>query len=111
MIPSILFTIFQTPSSCLPENMGSVLLLLGQQTSYLQHIIMQVTTREDVCTNFENISTHVIGLAIMTARFRWSFGPVFARLDEVVMQVPGMQREDFFRAIWKALSEEVTDIR
>jgi hypothetical protein len=53
----------------------------------------------------------VIGLAIMTARFRWSFGPVFARLDEVVMQVPGLQREDFFRAIWKALAEEVTDIR
>jgi hypothetical protein len=100
LIPSILFTIFQTPSSCLPENMGSVLLLLGQQTSYLQHIIMQVTTREDVCTNFENISTHVIGLAIMTARFRWSFVPV-----------PGVQREDFFRAIWKALAEEVTDIR
>ena len=47
----------------------------------------------------------------MTARFSWFFGPVFTRLDEVVMQVPGLQREDFFRAIWKALAEEVTDIR
>ena len=53
----------------------------------------------------------MIGLALMSARFRWSFGPVFDRLDEVVMQVPGVQREDFFRAIWKSLAEEVTDIR
>ena len=114
LVPSILFTIFQTPSPWLPENVGSVLLLLGHQTCYLylQQTIRQVITREDVCTNcFKSISVAVIGLALMSARFRWSFGPVFDRLDEVVMQVPGVQREDFFRAIWKALAEEVTDIR
>ena len=47
----------------------------------------------------------------MTASFRWSFSPVFSRLDEVIMQVPGVQRENLLTAIWKALAEEVTDIR
>jgi hypothetical protein len=68
MIPSILFTIFQTPSSWLPKKVGSVLLLLGHQICYLylQHTIMLVTTREGVCTNcFRNISTAVIGLAVI----------------------------------------------
>jgi hypothetical protein len=110
VVPSILFTSFQTPSPWLPENVGSVLLLLGNQTCYLylQQTIRHITIREDVCTNcFKSISTAVIGLALMSARFGWSFGPMFDRLDEEVMQVPGVQREDFFRA----LAEEVTDIR
>jgi hypothetical protein len=114
MLPSLLSSIFQTPSPWLPENVGSVLLLLDHQTCYLylQHTVSQVTTRDDVCTNcFKTVSTAVIGLALMTARFRWSFCQVFARLEEVVMQVPGKHREDMFRALWKALAEEVTDLR
>ena len=114
MIPSILSFIFQTPSPWLPENVGSVLLLLGHQTSflYLQHSVSQVTSRTDVCTNcFKNISTAIIGQALMTARFRWSFSPMFSRLEEVIMQVPAVQRENLLTAIWKALAEEVTDIR
>ena len=47
----------------------------------------------------------------MSARFRWSFSPVFARLEDVVRQVPSQQRESFFKAVWGALAEEVTDIR
>ena len=47
----------------------------------------------------------------MTARFRWSFAPMLARMEEVIMRVPGEHRGDILRAIWKALAEEVTDIR
>jgi len=55
----------------------------------------QVPTREDVCTHF-------FKSILMSARFRWSFGPVFDGLNEVVMQMPGVQRENFLRANWKA---------
>eukprot|EP00092_Neocalanus_flemingeri_P015145 GFUD01016362.1.p1 GENE.GFUD01016362.1~~GFUD01016362.1.p1 ORF type:complete len:470 (-),score=202.14 GFUD01016362.1:265-1485(-) len=114
MLPSLLFSIFQTPSPWLPENVGSVLLLLGHQTChlYLQHTVRQVATRDDVCTNcFKSVSTAVTGLALMTARSRRSFGPVFARLEEVIMHVPGQHRENLFKALWGALAEEVTDLR
>jgi len=47
----------------------------------------------------------------MTARFRWSFAPMLARMEEVVMRVSVEHRGDILRAIWKALAEEVADIR
>ena len=105
---------FDTPSPWLPENVGSVLLLLIQKTYqiYLQHIVRQVTTK-DVCTTctLKHVSTAVTGLALMTARFRTPFGQVMDRLAEVVRQVPSMQREDLFRSLWKYLAEEVADLR
>ena len=114
MVPSILSSMFSIPSPWLPENVGSVLLLLGQDAChlYLQHSIRQATTRE-VCTSctYKPVSTAVIGLALMSARFRWSFTHVFDRLEEVIGQVLGVQREELFRALWKSLADEVTDIR
>ena len=114
MVPSILSSIFHTPSHWLPENVGSVLLLLGHSSCsiYLEHLLDKVLKRADVCTNcFKDISTAITGLALMTARFRWSFAPMLARMEEVIMRVPGEHRGDILRAIWKALAEEVTDIR
>ena len=114
MFPSILSSMFSIPSPWLPENVGSVLLLLGQDTChlYLQHSIRQSTTRE-VCTSctYKPVSTAFIGLALMSARFRWSFTPMFDRLEEVVRQVHSVQKEELFRALWKSLADEVTDIR
>ena len=114
LMPSILSSIFHIPSPWLPENVGSVLLLLGHNTCsiYLEHLLNKVITRNDVCTNcFKDVSTAITGLALMTARFRWSFAPMLARMEEVVMRVPGEHRGDILRAIWKALAEEVADIR
>ena len=114
MIPTILSSVFSSPSPWLPENVGSVLLLLGYDVCflYLQHLINKLANRCDMCTNcFKDISVAIIGLALMTARFRWSFAPVIARMEEVIMQVSPQYREDMLRAIWKALAEEVTDIR
>ena len=114
MIPSILYSIFPTPSPWLPENVGSVLLLLGHETCYLyiQYLVSRVVNRSGVCTNcFKDISTAIVGLALMTARFRWSFAPVLARLEEAVMIVSCEKREEMLRAIWKGLAEEVRDIR
>ena len=114
MVPSILSSIFHTPSHWLPENVGSVLLLLGHSSCsiYLEHLLDKVLKRADVCTNcFKDISTAITGLALMTARFRWSFAPMLARMEEVIMRVPGEHRGDILRAIWKSVAEEVTDIR
>jgi len=114
LFPSTLSAVFHTPSPWLPENVGSVLLLLGSQTCYLylQYLVNKVVNRNDVCTNcFKDVSIAIAGLALMTARFRWSFAPTLARMEEVVMQVPEEQKKDILRAIWKALAEEVTDIR
>ena len=114
MLPSILSSIFHTPSPWLPENIGSVLLLLGHHSCsiYLEHLLDKVINRTDLCTNcFKDISTAITGLALMTARFRWSFAPMLARMEEVIMRVPEKHRGDILRAIWKSLAEEVTDIR
>ena len=93
LTPSLLFSMFDTPSPWLPENVGSVLLLLGQKTCqiYLQHIVRQVTTN-DLYTTFtlKHVSTAVTGLVLMTARFRRPFGQVMDRLAEVVRQVPSI---------------------
>ena len=114
MLPSILSSIFHTPSPWLPENVGSVLLLLGHSSCsiYLEHLLNKVINKSDVCTNcFKDVSTAITGLALMTARFRWSFAPMLARMEEVIMMVPEEHKENILRAIWKALAEEVTDIR
>ena len=74
MLPSLLSSIFQTPSLWLPENVGSVLLLLDHHTCslYLKYSI-------SVCTStcYKTVSTAVTGLALMTARARKSFVPIF----------------------------------
>ena len=74
LLPALLFSIFQTPTPWLPENVGSVLLLLDHHTCslYLKYSI-------SVCTStcYKTVSTAVTGLALMTARARKSFVPIF----------------------------------
>jgi len=107
LVPEILYTIFQTPSSWLPENVGSMLLFLDNQDRfcYLQYATC-------VCTNcYKSVTTAIIGLAFMTARARRSFNPVFSMLEEVILQVPNRQRDGFFRDLWGSLADEVTDLK
>jgi len=110
----VLLEMFKTPVNWLPENVGSVLLLLGHQLSsdYLLHSIKSVVSREDICaTCFQPTTCGMIGMALMTARFRWELDPVYLRFEEVLSSIPEGHREQFFKALWKGLADEVSDMR
>ena len=109
----VLLKMFQTPVNWLPENVGSVLLLLGHQiaSDYLLHSVSSVVIREDICSScFQPITCGIIGMALMTARFRWELDPVYLRLEEVLSTLSVDQRGQFFEALWKGLTDEVTDM-
>jgi len=102
----VLLEMFKTPVNWLPENVGSVLLLLGHQlaSDYLLH--------SWICsTCFQPTTCGIIGMALMTARFRWELDPVYLRLEEVLSSIPEGHREQFFEALWKGLADEVSDMR
>jgi len=109
----VLLEIFKTPVNWLPENVGSVLLLLGHQlaSEFLLHSVSNVVIREDLCLScFQPTTCGLIGMALMTARFRWELDPVYLRLEEVLSSIPEGHREQFLEALWKGLAEEVTDM-
>ena len=112
-LSQVLASMFQSPGPWLPENVGSVLLLLGQNITreYLHYSAAQPT---HACTNcFKPLSTAFIGLAVMTARFRRGFTSLFHRLDEVLEQVSwdvGLRRS-LLTALWEGLAGEVRDLR
>jgi len=113
-IPDLLLKIFNFPMPWIPENIGSVLLLLGHRMSgaYLEHITVAVSQRGDSCINcFRDVTAAVLGMGLMTARFRWAFKPVYLKLEEVVSNIPFNNRENFFHALWQALGNEVTELR
>ena len=105
LVPQILSAMFNIPSPWLTDNIGSVLCLLDRTTClmYLNYQLHNV--------RIEEMSTGIIGLVIMALKFGQQSQPVLDRMDEVIMMVPGGQREEVVRAIWKALTEEVTNIR
>ena len=106
LVPYILSSMFHIPSPWLPDNVGCVLWLLDQVTSlaYLHHNLHN--------NSFQDVSTGIIGLIIMTVKCGVDPEPVLAMMEEgVVMKVPEEHRVDILRAIWKALAEEVADIR
>ena len=59
----------------------------------------------------EKMSTGIIGLVMMALKFGQQSQSVLDRMDEVIMMVPKVQREEVVGAIWKDLTEEVTNIR
>merc|ERR1712013_895720 len=74
------------PTKWLPENVGSVLLLLGQAST--KQFLKTICTADEVAHAFT-------GLALMTARFRRPFISLFHRLDQDHLEtvVPQVGRE------------------
>ena len=90
---------FKQPTRWLPENVGSVLLLLGHAAT--NQFLMQA-----VVTSAEEVAHAFTGLALMTARFRRPFTTVFHRLDDLVKGVEeGERRDAVLSAIWGSLTE------
>ena len=108
-VPDILHSVFTTPGPWLPENVASVLLLLGPDVtaSYLKSLCKG-------CVNCLNkaVTAAIVGLSVMTLRFRWSFDSLaFTRLQEVLDWVPADLREGLVKAVWAGFSAEVSDLR
>ena len=112
-LPKVLACIFQIPGPWLPENVGSVLLLLGHNITR-NYLYSTATLRPHTCTNcFKPLTIALIGLAVMTARFRRTFTVFFHQLDEVMELVSGnlTQRRSMLTALWEGLTGEVRDLR
>ena len=98
-LTDLLAVIFKQPTKWLPENVGSVLLLLGQVAT--KQFLMQA-----VIASAEEVAHAFTGLALMTARFRRPFTAVFHRLDEIVEGVEeGEERDAVLSAIWRSLTQ------
>merc|ERR1719282_2125412 len=102
-LADLLSTLFKQPTKWLPENVGSVLLLLGQAST--KRFLKSICSADEVAHAFT-------GLALMTARFRRPFISLFHRLDEVVECAEEEQESDaVFTAIWRSLTQEVRELR
>ena len=96
-LADLLSTLFKQPTKWLPENVGSVLLLLGQAST--KRFLKSICSADEVAHAFT-------GLALMTARFRRPFISLFHRLDEVVECAEEEQERDaLFTAIWRSLTQ------
>ena len=96
-LTDLLSTLFKQPTKWLPENVGSVLLLLGQAST--KRFLKSICSADEVAHAFT-------GLALMTARFRRPFISLFHRLDEVVECAEEEQERDaVFTAIWRSLTQ------
>jgi len=104
-LTDLLAAMFKQPTRWLPENVGSVLLLLGQAAT--KQFLLQA-----VVTSAEEVAHAFTGLALMTARFRRPFAAVFHRLDDLVEGVEeGEERDAVLSAIWRSLTQEVRELR
>ena len=92
----LLSTLFKQPTKWLPENVGSVLLLLGQAST--KQFLKTISSAEEVAHAFT-------GLALMTSRFRHPFTSLFHRLDEIVECVQEEDRDAVLTAIWRSLTQ------
>jgi len=108
-LPDILSSIFTIPSPWLPENIGSVLLLLGEDVTaqYIKFL-------SEGCINCLNktLSISLVGISIMTIRFKWSYHKfAFSRTQEALRVVAPELREGFIQALWSGFSNEIADLR
>ena len=93
----LLSTLFKQPTKWLPENVGSVLLLLGQAST--KQFLKTICSADEVAHAFT-------GLALMTSRFRRPFTSLFHRLDEIVECVQEEEdRDAVLTAIWRSLTQ------
>ena len=109
LLPEVLLVMFTTPSPWLPENIGSVLLLLGPGVTaqYLRYLCHGCVN----CLN-KSVTAAIVGLAIMCLRFNQSFEElVFTRIEEVLEMVEDELRDGLIHAMWKGFADEVTDLK
>merc|ERR1711973_933862 len=93
----LLSTMFKQPTKWLPENVGSVLLLLGQAST--KQFLKTICSADEVSHAFT-------GLALMTARFRRPFTSLFLRLHDIVECVQEEEdRDAVLTAIWRSLTQ------
>ena len=95
-LTDLLSTLFKQPTKWLPENVGSVLLLLGQAST--KRFLKSICSVDEVAHAFT-------GLALMTSRFRRPFASLFHRLDEIVECVQEEDRDAVLTAIWRSLTQ------
>ena len=109
IFPEVLHSLFTTPTSWLPENVGSVLLLLGPSITslYVRYLCAGCIN----CLN-KSVTACLVGISIMCLRFNWSFQDLaFVRMEEAIRLVPDDLREEMVTAVWRGFSEEVGDLR
>ena len=109
-VPAILRSVFNTSGPWLPENVASVLLLLGPEvtSAYLKSLCGLS------CSNCINkaATAAIIGLSVMTLRFKLSFNDLaFTRFEEVLAWVPSDLQEDLVKEVWKGFSSEFSEVR
>ena len=96
-LTDLLSTLFKQPTKWLPENVGSVLLLLGQAST--KQFLKTICSADEVSHAFT-------GLALMTSRFRRPFTSLFLRLHEIVECVQEEEdRDAVLTAIWRSLTQ------
>ena len=96
-LTDLLSTLFKQPTKWLPENVGSVLLLLGQAST--KRFLKSICSADEVAHAFT-------GLALMTSRFRRPFTSLFHRLNEIVECVQEEEdRDAVLTAIWRSLTQ------
>ena len=111
-LPDILLAVFTTPSPWLPENIGSVLLLLGPEVTclYLSHLCRGCVN----CLN-KSVTAALVGLSIMVLRFHGTAASfeelAFSRMKECLMLVRDELREGLVTAVWQGFADEVADLK
>ena len=95
-LTDFLSTLFKQPTKWLPENVGSVLLLLGQAST--KRFLKSICSADEVAHAFT-------GLALMTSRFRRPFTSLFHCPYEIVECVQEEDRDAVLTAIWRSLTQ------
>ena len=109
MFPDVLLSLFSIPAPWLPENIASVLILLGPSITslYIRYLCAGCIN----CLN-KSVTACLVGISIMCLRFNWSFQDLaFVRMEEAIRLVPDDLREEMVTAVWRGFSEEVGDLR
>ena len=108
-VPAILRSVFNTSGPWLPENVASVLLMLGPEVTsdYLKSLCGLLC---NTCLN-KAATAAIVGLSVMTLRFKLSFNDLaFTRFEEVLDWMPSHLQEDLVKAVWKGFSSEFSEL-
>ena len=109
LLPDVLHSMFTMPTTWLPENVGSVLLLLGSDitSQYIRYLCAG-------CANCLNkaVTSAIVGISVMSLRFQWSFHEhAFTKFEETLNTVPDNLRESLVTAVWSGYCDELIDLR
>ena len=111
MFPDVLLSLFSIPAPWLPENIASVLILLGPSITslYIRYLCAGCIN----CTSVRpSVTTCLVGISIMCLRFNWSFQDVaFVCMEEAITLIPDDLREEMVYAMWRGFSDAVGNLR